>query len=152
MVYLLHTPKVNMMTDVSKIKAAQYSELNNLSELITLSDAGIYGIPADLHEKLVLEPAGITVEQDEKRQKLAKELLGGVLYTTGNLAADHFKSNNEAVELGFSYTAGKDTTVSGVFNRDSKTPVVVHIETAYKTADVKRVLSYLGDHFSNIND
>jgi hypothetical protein len=140
------------MTDVSKIKAAQYSELNKLDELITLSDAGIYGIPTDLHEKLVLEPAGITVEQDNKRQKLEKELLGGMLYTTGNLAGDHFKANTEAVELGFSYNQGKDVTVSGVFNRDSKSPVVVHIETSYKTADVKRVLSYLGDHFTNIND
>lgn len=139
------------MSDVSKINAAAYADKNKLGELITIGSNGIYNIPEMLHTDLVLTPAGITPEQHKKMQKAEAELLGGVLYVGGNLAVEHFKENAEAVEVGFTYNQGSMTTVSGVFNREAKDHTVVAIETKYKTADVKRVLSYLGDHFSNVN-
>lgn len=139
------------MTDVTKIKAAQYAKKNDLSTLITLPESGNFIIPADLHERLVLEPAGITVEQNNRREELEKELAAGVLYTTGTLAHEYMAANPESVELGFSYPQGKQTTVSGFFNRDDKQHVVLHVETKYKTADMQRVLDYLGGHFDNIN-
>jgi hypothetical protein len=139
------------MTDVSKIQAAAYSEKHGLGEKITMSPQGIYAIPTDLAQVLVLDPLNVSADTYKKIEKGFAELNGGVLYTTGNLAVDHFKNNADAQEVGFNYQLGSMTTVSGIFNRDAKDHTVLAIETKYKTADMKRVLSYLGDEFANIN-
>ncbi|QBJ02777.1 hypothetical protein MZD04_gp251 [Pseudomonas phage Psa21] len=139
------------MTDVSKINAASYSEKNGLADKITLADTGIYTIPADLAQTLVLDPLNVSAETFKKIEKGFTELAGGVVYTAGNLAVEHFKANPEAVEIGFNYQQGSMTTVSGLFNRDAKDHTVLAFETKYKTADMKRVLSYLGDEIANIN-
>lgn len=139
------------MTDVSKINAAAYSEKNGLAEKITLADNGIYSIPADLAQVLVLDPLNVSAETFKKIEKGFSELAGGVLYTTGNLAVNHFKNNADAQEIGFNYQQGSMTTVSGIFNRDAKDHTVMAFETKWKGTDMKRVLSYLGDEFANIN-
>lgn len=139
------------MTDVSKIQAATYAEKNGLAEKVTINESGIYSIPADLRQTLVLDPLGITAETYKKIEKGDSELLGGVLYTAGNLAVSHFKANPEAMEIGFNYQQGGNTTVSGLFHREAKDHTVVAIETKHKNADIKRVLSFLGDEFANIN-
>jgi hypothetical protein len=139
------------MTDVSKINAAAYAEKNGLAEKITISDAGIYAIPADLQQALVLDPLGVSADTYKKIEKGNAELLGGVMYVGGNLATSHFKANPEAVEVGLNYQQGSATNVSILYNREAKDHTVVAIETKHKTADIKRVLSYLGDEFGNIN-
>lgn len=139
------------MTDLSKINAAKFVETHKLNELITLGDTGIYTIPADLHELVVLKPLGITSEQYNKIEKAEEELMAGVTHQAGQLALDYFKNNAESVELGFSYQQGKSTTVNGIFNREAKDHTVLSIETKYKTADMKRVLNYFGDSLANIN-
>lgn len=139
------------MSNVTKIKAAMYAEKNGLAEKITIAENGIYSIPADLAQMLVLDPLNVSAETYKKIETGFRDLAGGVLYTTGTLAVDHFKANPEAVEVGFSYNQGTDTTITGLFNREAKDHTVLAIETKYKNADMKRVLSYLGDQFDNIN-
>lgn len=139
------------MSDVSKIKAAAFVEKNELGKLVTLGKDGIYQIPEDLHELLVLKPLGITTEQHAQIGKKEEDLMAGMVFHTGTLALEHFKENPDAVELGFRYDQGKNTTVNGLFNRDAKDHTVLSIDTKHKTADMKRVLSYLGDEFANIN-
>lgn len=139
------------MTDVSKIKAIKFAEDNDLKTMVTIGENGIFAIPKDIHEKLVLIPLGYTSKDHDKIVKREEELFGGMLYHTGNLAVEHFKGNAEAVEVGFSYNAGSNTTVSGLFNREAKDHTVVAVDTRYKNADIKRILSYLGDEIGNIN-
>ncbi|MCY1461297.1 hypothetical protein D9M71_789400 [compost metagenome] len=100
---------------------------------------------------LVLDPLNVSAETYKKIETGFRDLAGGVLYTAGNLAVGHFKNNVEAQEVGFNYQQGSMTTVSGIFNRESKDHTVLAVETKYKSADMKRVLSYLGDEFANIN-
>jgi len=139
------------MSDVSKIQAVSYAEKNDLRAKISINDAGLYTIPADIRQVLVLDPLGVSAETYGKIEKEDAKLLGGMIYVGGELAVDHFKANPDAVEVGFNYQQGNSTSVSVLFNRDAKDHTVVAVETKHKTADVKRVLSYLGDQFANIN-
>ncbi|WDS62196.1 hypothetical protein [Pseudomonas phage D6] len=139
------------MSDVSKIQAVGYAEKNGLREKITINESGLYTIPADLRQVLVLDPLGVSAATYKKIEQEDAKLLGGLLYIGGELATGHFKANPDAMEVGFNYQQGDATNVSVVFNREAKDHTVIAIETKHKTPDIKRVLSWLGDEFANIN-
>lgn len=139
------------MTDMSKIKAHGDIEKFGLKETITMGESGAYTIPVDLWEQQVLVPSGVTMETFKRIENDSMRLAAAVTLHTGTLAVDHFKSNVEAVELGFNYQQGTATTVSGIFNRNAKDHTVLAFEVKHKTADMKRVLGYLGGEFGDIN-
>uniref|UniRef100_A0AB39CDE5 Uncharacterized protein n=1 Tax=Pseudomonas phage RVTF4 TaxID=3236931 RepID=A0AB39CDE5_9VIRU len=139
------------MTEATKIKAIADIEKFGLKDTITLADTGVYTIPVDLFEKQVLEAHGVTPATFKKIENDSIRLATAVTLHCGQLATEHMKNNPDAIELGFNYKQGELTTVSGIFNRDAKDHTVIAFDVKCKTADMKRVLGFLGDEFAAIN-
>lgn len=139
------------MSDKITIKAIGDIEKFGLKDTVTMAETGVYNIPADLFEQHVLAPNGISNATFKKLETDTIRLAGAMTLHCGQLAVDHFKNNAEAVEVGFNYKQGDQTTVSGIFNREAKDHTVLSFETKCKTADMKRVLGFLGDEFAAIN-
>lgn len=139
------------MTDLSKIRAIADIEKFGLKDSISMGESGAYVIPTDLWETQVLAPHGVSPEVFKKIENDSVRLATAVTMHTGTLAVEHFKANPDAQELGWNYQQGGMTQVSGIFNREAKDHTVLSWEVTAKTADMKRVLSHLGDEFANIN-
>lgn len=132
-----------------ELKSRGYAEDRKLGEVILLNEANGFDVPADLYVSHVLEPAGITLDQEKKRVRLEGELLTGSLLIGGEQVADRFKSNEDLQEVSMSIPMGPNRTATAIFGRDAAT--VVQVQTKIDTAEMKRVLAHVDHLFESVS-
>ncbi|AEH03645.1 hypothetical protein AVT69_gp220 [Pseudomonas phage PhiPA3] len=132
------------------LKSVAFAE-EHLKGVVTLDDANRLTGLDDLYEKHVLEPLGLTLEIENKREKAAAELFAGVTYHAGELFAGAMKQDPNISELAFSYPMGKHATASGVFNREGS-HVVLAMTSKWETAEMKRVVAHVNTLFDEISN
>ncbi len=132
-----------------ELKSRGYAEENKLGELIVLNEANGFDIPADIYNTLVLEPSGITLDQEKKRVKLEGELLTGSLLVGGEQVADRFKTDASLQEVSMSIPMGPNRTATAIFGRGTET--VVAVQTKIDTAEMKRVLAHVNHLFEDVS-
>lgn len=132
-----------------ELKSRGFAEDKKLGEVIVLNEANCFDIPADLYNTHVLEPAGITLDQEKKRVKLEGELLTGSLLVGGEQASERFKTNADVQEISMSIPMGPNRTASAIFGRGTET--VVQVQTKIDTAEMKRVLAHVNQLFEDVS-
>lgn len=133
-----------------ELKSRGYAEDRKLGEVIVLNEANGFDVPADLYATQVLEPAGITLDQEKKRVKLENELLTGALLVGGEQVAERFKTSPDLNEVSLSIPFGPQRTASAIFGRGTET--VVQVQTKVDTAEMKRVLSHVDQLFADVSN
>lgn len=133
-----------------ELKSRGYVEDKKLGELFVLNDANGFDVPADVYNTLVLEPAGITLDQEKKRVRLEGELLTGALLVGGEQVGERFKTNAELQEVSLTIPMGPNRTASAIFGRGVET--VVQVQTKIDTAEMKRVLSHVNHLFEDVSN
>jgi len=139
------------MSKNTELKSRVFIEKHGLDEKIQINEKGLFNLPDDLHESIVLADAGVTLEQLKKVQKTESELLAATALLAGEKTAVAFKENPELTETALSYSIGSTQTASIVFSRDNKDHMVAAVETKVKSAEFKRVASHLNSLFDDIN-
>lgn len=132
-----------------ELKSRGYVEEHKLAEVIVLNEANGFDIPADLYNTHVLEPAGITLDQEKKRIKLEGELLTGALLVGGEQVADRFRTDSNLQEVSLTMPLGPNRTASAIFGRGTET--VVQVQTKIDTAEMKRVLAHVNHLFEDVS-
>lgn len=133
-----------------ELKSRGYADTNKLKELFVLNEANGFDVPADVYNTLVLEPAGITLDQEKKRVKLEGEMLTGGLLVGGEQVADRFKTDANLQEVSMSIPMGPNRTATAIFGRGVET--VVAIQTKIDTAEMKRVLAHVNHLFEDVSN
>lgn len=133
-----------------ELKSRGYAEEHKLAEVILLNEANGFDIPADLYNTHVLEPAGITLDQEKKRIRLEGELLTGTLLVGGEQVAERFKTDTSLQEVSLTMPLGPNRTASAIFGRGTET--VVQVQTKIDTAEMKRVLSHVNHLFEDVSN
>lgn len=133
-----------------ELKSRAFVETNKLGEHFVLNDANTFdAISKDLYTTCVLEPAGITLDQLKKKDKLEAEYLQGSVLVGGEVVADRMRTNSELHEVSLSIPMGGTRTASAVFTRGQAT--VVALNTKVETAEMKRVLVHLDGLFNDVS-
>mgnify|MGYP003536762818 FL=1 len=132
-------------------KTEAYVEKHGLENLVTLGDNNIIKVTDDILEAVACMDAGLTLDQANRLAKAKGDLINGVTFVGGKLAAQAFKDTESLNETGFNFTMGSATKVSGMFSRDAKDAVVVAVETTHRSAEFNRVASHLKGLFDDIN-
>lgn len=133
-----------------ELKSRGYVEDKKLGEVFILNEANGFDVPADVYNTLVLEPAGITLDQEKKRVRLEGELLTGALLVGGEQVGERFKTNAELQEVSLTIPMGPNRTASAIFGRGVET--VVQVQTKIDTAEMKRVLSHVNHLFEDVSN
>lgn len=133
-----------------ELKSRGYADDRKLGESILLNEANGFDVPADLYNTHVLEPAGITLDQEKKRVRLEGELLTGSLLVGGEQAGDRFKTQADLQEISMSIPMGPNRTASAIFGRGVAT--VVQVQTKIDTAEMKRVLAHVDHLFEDVSN
>lgn len=132
-----------------ELKSRGFAETNKLSDAIVMNEANGFDVSADLYNTCVLEPAGITLEQLKKQQKLEGEFLPAALLVGGEQVNERFQSNPDLHEVSMSIPMGGNRTASVVYTRGQAT--VMQVNTKTDTAEMKRVLSHLDGLFAEVS-
>ncbi len=140
-----------MSTEKNPIaKTEAYVEKHDLKSKVTIEN-GLIKVADDIFETTALMDAGLTLDQANKLSKAKGELINGVTFVAGGLVHQAFKENDGLTEVGYSFTMGQGTKVSGLYNRDAKDHVVVAVETTHRNAEFNRVATHLNSMFNDIN-
>ncbi len=134
----------------TQLKTAAFVEEKKLNEVFVLNEANGFDVPADVYVTHVLEPAGITLDQEKKRVKLEGELLAGAIYTGGEQVAERFKTDENLNEVSLTFPMGSNRTASAIFGRGMDT--VVQVQTKFDNAEFKRVLKYVDQLFADVSN
>jgi len=122
---------------------------NKLVEAIVLNEANGFEVAADLYNTVVLEPAGITLDQLKKQEKLEGQFLPAALLVAGEQVSDRFASNPELHEVSLSIPMGGSRTANVVFGRGQSTVMQIHTKT--ESAEMKRVLTHIDGLFADVS-
>jgi len=133
-----------------ELKSRGYADEHKLNEVFVLNEANGFDVPADVYNTLVLEPAGITLDQEKKRVKLEGELLTGALLVGGEQVGDRFKTDPSLQEVSLTIPLGPNRTASAIFGRGVET--VVQVQTKIDTAEMKRVLAHVNHLFEEVSN
>lgn len=133
-----------------ELKSRGFADEMKLGESILLNEANGFDVPADLYNTHVLEPAGITLDQEKKRVRLENELLTGSLLVGGEQVAERFKTDANLQEVSLTLPLGPNRTASAIFGRGTET--VVQVQTKIDTAEMKRVLAHVNHLFEDVSN
>lgn len=133
-----------------ELKSRGFAEEMKLGETVLLNEANGFDVPADLYTTHVLEPAGITLDQEKKRVRLENELLTGSLLVGGGQVAERFKTDTSLQEVSLTIPMGPNRTASAIFGRGTET--VVQVQTKIDTAEMKRVLAHVNHLFEDVSN
>lgn len=132
-----------------ELKSRGFAADNKLNELIVLNEANGFDVNADLYNSLVLEPAGITLDQLKKQQKLEGEFLPAAVLVGGEQVNERFSTNPELHEVSLSIPMGGNRTAHIVYGRGQST--VMQVKTKTESAEMKRVLAHVDSLFADVS-
>ena len=136
-----------------ELKSSLFADQHKLRDQLTLSDVGVFEVPDDLHQKVVLDEVGITAAQFKKLQTQEANLFTAVGLVASEKVAELWKTSPNIQEIGITYGQGATGKATYLFNRTEggKATVLAHVDTRFETAEFNRVLMHADVMFAEIN-
>ena len=127
----------------------EFVTAHDLEAKVTLSEGGHnLEVTEGVYNAVVLEGAGITVEQYQKKTELEQSLLAGIALVGGERAKEAFEADPNLSELGLTCDFGGNSA-SAIYNRDTK-DMFVEVTHPLST-EMENVLKHVDGLFEDLN-